>query len=46
VFVHAGDRSKVEGDVPSHPPEGFYREAWRPSMLRYLAHTVAYGRAN
>ena len=46
VFVHAGDRSKVEGDVPSHPPKGFYREAWRPSMIRYLAHTVVFGGAN
>jgi glyoxylase-like metal-dependent hydrolase (beta-lactamase superfamily II) len=46
VFVHADDRSKVEGDVPSHPPEGFYREAWRPSMIRYLAHTVAFGGAS
>jgi glyoxylase-like metal-dependent hydrolase (beta-lactamase superfamily II) len=45
VFVHAGDRSKVEGDEPSHPPEGFYREAWRPSMIRYLAHTIAVGGA-
>jgi glyoxylase-like metal-dependent hydrolase (beta-lactamase superfamily II) len=29
----------------SHPPSGFYREAWRPSMIRYLAHTVVVGGA-
>jgi glyoxylase-like metal-dependent hydrolase (beta-lactamase superfamily II) len=46
VYVNSGDTTRVEGDDPSHPPEGFYREVWRPSMIRYLSHTVAFGGAS
>jgi glyoxylase-like metal-dependent hydrolase (beta-lactamase superfamily II) len=45
VFVHEGDAPRVRGEHPSHPPSGFYREAWRPSMIRYLAHTIRVGGA-
>jgi glyoxylase-like metal-dependent hydrolase (beta-lactamase superfamily II) len=43
VFVHEGDAPRVRGERPSHPPSGFYREVWRPSMIHYLAHTVRVG---
>jgi glyoxylase-like metal-dependent hydrolase (beta-lactamase superfamily II) len=45
VFVGDGDAPKVSGAEPSHPPDGFYRSAWRASMIRYLAHTVRVGGA-
>jgi glyoxylase-like metal-dependent hydrolase (beta-lactamase superfamily II) len=45
VFVHEADAPVVEGDRASHPPHGFYREAWRLTMIRYLAHTVRVGGA-
>lgn len=45
IYVGAGDVSRVDGDEPSHPPSGFYKQVWRPSMVRYLAHTVAAGGA-
>lgn len=45
VFVGAGDTSRVSGEEASYPLAGFYRQACRPSMLRYLAHTVAVGGA-
>jgi glyoxylase-like metal-dependent hydrolase (beta-lactamase superfamily II) len=45
VFVHEGDAPIVRGERPSHVPPGFYRQSWRPSMARYLAHTVAAGGA-
>jgi glyoxylase-like metal-dependent hydrolase (beta-lactamase superfamily II) len=45
VFVGAEDADKVSGRRPSHPPQGFYRQAWRPNMIGYLAHTVAAGGA-
>lgn len=43
VFVHGGDAPIVRGERRSHVPPGFYRQAWRPSMARYLAHTIAAG---
>jgi glyoxylase-like metal-dependent hydrolase (beta-lactamase superfamily II) len=43
VFVHEADAAKVSGDTASHPPQGFYRQVWRLTMLRYLAHTVMVG---
>ena len=45
VFVHEADAPAVGGDRPSHPPDGFYRQAWRLTMIRYLAHTVRVGGA-
>jgi glyoxylase-like metal-dependent hydrolase (beta-lactamase superfamily II) len=43
VYVHADDAGIVRGERRSHVPPGFYRQSWRPSMARYLAHTVAVG---
>jgi glyoxylase-like metal-dependent hydrolase (beta-lactamase superfamily II) len=45
VYVMQDDAATVRGARPSHPPQGFYREAWRPSMLRYLVHTIRVGGA-
>jgi glyoxylase-like metal-dependent hydrolase (beta-lactamase superfamily II) len=45
VFVHPADAPAVRGERRSHVPPGFYRQAWRPSMLRYLGHTVRAGGA-
>jgi glyoxylase-like metal-dependent hydrolase (beta-lactamase superfamily II) len=45
VHVHAADAEIVRGGRRSHVPPGFYRQSWRPSMARYLAHTVAAGGA-
>jgi glyoxylase-like metal-dependent hydrolase (beta-lactamase superfamily II) len=45
VFVHANDAEIVRGERRSHVPPGFYRQSWRPSMARYLVHTVAVGGA-
>ena len=46
VFVHEDDATIVTGERRSHVPPGFYRQAWRPSMARYLAHTVRAGGAS
>jgi glyoxylase-like metal-dependent hydrolase (beta-lactamase superfamily II) len=43
VFVGAADASIVRGERPSHPPHGFWREAWRPSMIAYLLHSARTG---
>jgi glyoxylase-like metal-dependent hydrolase (beta-lactamase superfamily II) len=45
VYVHPADAEIVRGGRRSHVPPGFYRQSWRPSMARYLAHTVAAGGA-
>jgi glyoxylase-like metal-dependent hydrolase (beta-lactamase superfamily II) len=45
VLVHEADAAKVSGKRRSHVPPGFYRHSWRPSMARYLAHTVRVGGA-
>ena len=45
VLIHERDAPKVSGERRSHVPPGFYRHSWRPSMARYLAHTVAVGGA-
>ena len=45
VLVHADDAPMVGGERRSHVPPGVYRHSWRPSMARYLAHTVAAGGA-
>jgi glyoxylase-like metal-dependent hydrolase (beta-lactamase superfamily II) len=45
VYVHTDDAEIVRGERRSHVPPGFYRQSWRPSMARYLAHTVASGGA-
>ena len=45
VLVHESDEPKVTGAQRSHVPPGFYRQSWRPSMFRYLVHTVAAGGA-
>lgn len=45
VFVGEGDAAIVQGDHPSHPPHGFWREAWRPSMIGYLLHSARVGGA-
>lgn len=43
--MHAADAAAVGGEVRSRVPPGFYRQSWRPSMARYLAHTVMAGGA-
>jgi glyoxylase-like metal-dependent hydrolase (beta-lactamase superfamily II) len=45
VYAGARDVAIVQGERASHPPQGFYRQAWRPSMVAYLAHTVRVGGA-
>jgi glyoxylase-like metal-dependent hydrolase (beta-lactamase superfamily II) len=45
VLVHERDAAMVRGERRSHVPPGFYRQSWRPSMARYLIHTVAAGGA-
>lgn len=45
VFVGADDAAKVRGERPSHPPQGFWGEAWRPSMISYLIHSARAGGA-
>jgi glyoxylase-like metal-dependent hydrolase (beta-lactamase superfamily II) len=45
VLVHRDDAPIVRGERRSHVPPGFYRQSWRPSMARYLAHTVGAGGA-
>ena len=45
VFVHEADADIVSGARRSHVPPGFYRQSWRPSMMRYLLHTVRVGGA-
>ena len=45
IFVHNADAPKVDGRARSHPPRGFYRESWRPSMVRYLVHSARMGGA-
>jgi glyoxylase-like metal-dependent hydrolase (beta-lactamase superfamily II) len=45
VLVHERDAPMVRGQRRSHVPPGFYRHSWRPSMARYLIHTVAAGGA-
>lgn len=45
ILVHRADAPKVRGERPSHPPPGFYPQAWRPTMIRYLAHSVRVGGA-
>jgi glyoxylase-like metal-dependent hydrolase (beta-lactamase superfamily II) len=45
VYVHESDAGIVRGDRRSHVPPGFYRQSWRPTMARYLAHTLAAGGA-
>src|SRR3954454_16941733 len=45
VYVARADAAIVRGERPSHPPSGFYGQAWRPSMMRSLTHTVRAGGA-
>lgn len=45
VFANQHDADMVRGRRRSHVPPGFYRQSWRPSMMRYLAHTIAVGGA-
>jgi glyoxylase-like metal-dependent hydrolase (beta-lactamase superfamily II) len=45
VYVGEGDAAIVQGKRPSHPPAGFWREWWRPSMLGYLTHSARNGGA-
>ncbi len=45
VLVDERDAPMVSGERRSHVPPGFYRQSWRPSMVRYLAHTVRAGGA-
>ncbi len=30
VFAHESDVAKLSGRTKSHPPDGFFRESWRP----------------
>jgi glyoxylase-like metal-dependent hydrolase (beta-lactamase superfamily II) len=44
VFVGEGDLWIVGGKYPSHANPGFYRQAsWRPSGIRFIAHSAAAG---
>jgi glyoxylase-like metal-dependent hydrolase (beta-lactamase superfamily II) len=44
VLVGEGDRWIVAGKYPSHANPGFYRQAsWRPSGIRFIAHSAAAG---
>lgn len=45
VYIGMQDLSRADGRQPSRPPRGFYSHSWRPTMMRYLAHTVRYGGA-
>jgi glyoxylase-like metal-dependent hydrolase (beta-lactamase superfamily II) len=45
VLAGQDDAAIVRGERPSHPPDGFWREAWRPSMLGYLFHSARAGGA-
>jgi glyoxylase-like metal-dependent hydrolase (beta-lactamase superfamily II) len=45
VFIGEGDAEIVRGEHPSHPPHGFWRESWRPSMIGYLLHSARVGGA-
>jgi glyoxylase-like metal-dependent hydrolase (beta-lactamase superfamily II) len=45
VFTGEGDAAIVQGEHPSHPPHGFWRESWRPSMIGYLLHSARVGGA-
>ncbi len=45
VLAHAEDAPIIRGERRSHVPPGFYRQSWRPSMARYLLHTVVAGGA-
>jgi class 3 adenylate cyclase/glyoxylase-like metal-dependent hydrolase (beta-lactamase superfamily II) len=45
VFIGEGDAAIVQGEHPSHPPHGFWRESWRPSMIGYLLHSARVGGA-
>lgn len=46
VFIGAGDAWIVAGKYPSHANPGFYRQcSWRPSGIRFLAHSAAAGGA-
>jgi glyoxylase-like metal-dependent hydrolase (beta-lactamase superfamily II) len=46
VLVQQADAAIVSGERRSHVPPGCYRQSWRPSMARYLAHTVRVGGAS
>jgi glyoxylase-like metal-dependent hydrolase (beta-lactamase superfamily II) len=46
VWAHPADAPMITGQQRSHVPPGFYRQSWRPSMVRYLAHTVRVGGAS
>jgi glyoxylase-like metal-dependent hydrolase (beta-lactamase superfamily II) len=43
TFAGAEDVAKVCGHETSHPPHGFWRESWRPSMIAYLLHSARVG---
>jgi len=44
VFVGESDQWIVGGHYPSHANPGFYRQAsWRPSGIRFIAHSAAAG---
>jgi glyoxylase-like metal-dependent hydrolase (beta-lactamase superfamily II) len=45
IYAHADDAEIVRGERRSHVPPRFYRQSWRPSMARYLVHTVVAGGA-
>lgn len=46
VLVGEGDAWIVGGNYPSHANPGFYRQSsWRPSGIRFLAHSAAAGGA-
>jgi glyoxylase-like metal-dependent hydrolase (beta-lactamase superfamily II) len=45
VVVGVEDAPIVRGEHPSHPPSGFWRQAWRPSMIGYLLHSARAGGA-
>jgi glyoxylase-like metal-dependent hydrolase (beta-lactamase superfamily II) len=46
VFAAEEDVPVIRGERRSRLPPGFYRQAWHPSMVRFLAHTVSVGGAS
>ncbi len=46
MLVGKGDADKITGATKSHPPSGFFKQSWRPMMLRYLLHTAMAGGAS
>lgn len=46
VVAGKRDSDKIRGRESSRPPEGFFSQSWRPTMVRYLCHTTLAGGAS